>query len=106
MSKDSFLQNSPEDNLESLLKILDDLYSFNIIQEYKLDAVEEIMLGIHGPDDESEEEELTSISSLFEVSDDKNTFICDLRNTIRYVLNTSNYNLNDAVSELIDSRDN
>ena len=105
MSKDSFLQNSPEDNLESLLKILDELYSFNIIQEYKLDAVEEIMLGIRGPD-ESEEEQLISISSLFEVSDDKNTFICDLRNTIRYVLNTSNYNLNDAVSELIGSRDN
>ena len=105
MSKDSFLQNSPEDNLESLLKILDELYSFNIIQEYKLDAVEEIMLGIRGPD-ESEEEQLISISSLFEVSDDKNTFICDLRNTIRYVLNTSNYNLNDAVSELKGSRDN
>jgi hypothetical protein len=105
MSKDSFLQNSPEDNLESLLKILDELYSFNIIQEYKLDAVEEIMLGIRGPD-ESEEEQLISISSLFEVSDDKNTFICDLRNTIRYVLNTSNYNLNDAVSELIGSRNN
>ncbi len=105
MAKDTFVNNNPEDSLESLLKILDDLYSYNIIREYKLNQVDEIMLSLYGLSETSEEDEYHSISSLFEESDDKNLFIYDLRNAIRYTLNTPDHSLEGAISEIIDLRD-
>ena len=105
MAKDTFVNNNPEDNLESLLKILDDLYSYNIIREYKLNQVDEIMFGLHGLGEDSEEDEYHSISSIFDECDDKNSFIYHLRNAIRYVLHAPNYSLEGAISEIISFRD-
>ena len=105
MAKDTFVNNNPEDSLESLLKILDDLYSYNIIREYKLNQVDEIMFGLHGLGEDSEEDEYHSISSIFDECDDKHSFIYDLRNAIRYVLHAPNYSLEGAISEIMSFRD-
>lgn len=106
MARISLLNKTTDENLESLCKLLDDLYAYRIIQEHSLEEIEEILFALHGPDDDSyANSEETSISSLYEVCEDQITFIQDLRNTIRYVMIKSNLNLSDAVSEIIDLRD-
>jgi hypothetical protein len=106
MARISLLDKTTDENLESLCKLLDDLYAYRIIQEHSLEEIEEILFTLHGPDDDSyANSEETSISSLYEICEDQIIFIQDLRNTIRYVMNNANFNLNDAVSEIINLRD-
>lgn len=106
MARISLLDKTANENLELLCKLLDDLYAYEIIPEHLFEEIEEILFALHGPDDDSyANSEETSISSVYEICEDQITFIQDLRNTIRYVINNRNFNLTDAISEIIDLRD-
>lgn len=106
MTRISLLNKSDEENLDSLCKLLDDLYAYRIILEHQLEEIEEILFALHGPDDENyEDSDETSISSLYEACNDKFIFIQDLRNAIRYVLTHNQFNTRDAVFDLVDLRE-
>ena len=106
MARISLLNKTVEDNLDALCKLLDDLYAYKIILEHQLLEIEEILFALHAPFDEPyENSEETSISALYEASEDKFIYIQDLRNSIRYVLTHTQLNLGDAVSDIIDLRE-
>lgn len=106
MARISLLDKTTDENLESLCALLDSLYAYRIIQEHSLEEIEEILFALHGPDDATyEDSEETSISSLYDICEDKIIYIQDLRNVIRYVINHTNFDLNDAIFEIVDLRD-
>jgi hypothetical protein len=106
MARISLLDKTTDENLESLCALLDNLYAYRIIQEHSLEEIEEILFALHGPDDASyEDSEETSISSLYDICEDKIIYIQDLRNVIRYVINHTNFDLSDAIFEIVDLRD-
>ena len=59
MTRISLLNKSDEENLDSLCKLLVDLYAYRIILEHQLEEIEEILFALHGPDDENYENIVT-----------------------------------------------